>query len=54
MTGSRLPLSRSGVSARQDAAYIVATAVSRPAKTAPTPAASDSRAAVFTVSPMTV
>ncbi len=31
VTGSRLPLSRSGVSARQDAAYIVASAVSRPA-----------------------
>jgi hypothetical protein len=33
---------------------MVASAVSRPASTAPTPAASDSREAVFTVSPTTV
>ena len=53
-TGSRFPLSRIGCSARHDAMFMVASAVSRPAQTAPEPATSDNRAAVFTVSPTTV
>src|SRR5207248_5007536 len=53
-TGSRLPFSRSGRRCRQDARCRVATLVRAPAYTPPIAAASASRAAVFTVSPMTV
>ncbi len=53
-TGSRLPLRRTGVRRRQAATCRVAAMVSSPAQMVPTEAASHRRAAVLTVSPMTV